>query len=182
MAAFLIAERYGKRSEENKVEVQTAGARAARRAFGGCKKKISSNAAKFCAKWRSVISLASVVLAALIVVLPVFFLEWRQYILSTPLTGTVFIGFSTSKLWGLASILPGTPDLYAHSKIKSISNSDYGYPYDISGVGMDDVFKASLYPRTLIEERLFWVDIYYDLYMATVWWFLVFGGFAYFLE
>ncbi len=146
------------------------------------RRRYHRSAAKFCAKWRAVISLASLLLAALIVVLPVFFLEWRQYILSTPLIETIFIGFSTSKLWGLASILLGTPGLYAHSKIKGISDSDCGYPYDISGVGMDDVFKASLYPRTLIEERLFWVDIYYDLYMATVWWFLIFGGFAYFLE
>lgn len=72
--------------------------------------------------------------------------------------------------------------LYSGKHIDGKAYSEFGYPINLSNVRSSKNIKfAELYPRTRIEEKVFYVDSAAGLWVATGWWFVLFGGFALFV-
>ncbi len=68
------------------------------------------------------------------------------------------------------------------SRIDGKSFSEHGYPINLAHIGSArEVIEAELYPRTKLEERVFWIDRFSGVLTALTVWHIMFGAIAFFI-
>lgn len=135
-------------------------------------------------KWMNSIGFSCGVIALLTVLLPALFKPWKIIVDDFLLLSTIHRMFTTLNL-GLFFIVAfgACLHLYSASKIDGKKYSHHGYPINLSGVrSSQQVIDMELYPRTKLEERVFWIDLIGGVWLATTWWFVIFGGFVMMLK
>ncbi|WP_149028957.1 hypothetical protein [Serpentinimonas barnesii] len=131
-------------------------------------------------KWLNRFWVISGTAAFVVVLLPVLLDPWRAVVMNTPVLAAVYLEFSGLGGWlyFLLAMMLATA-FYSASKWDGKKYSEYGYPINLQGVGSpQDILFAELYPRTKLEERVFWVDSLGGLLGSLFVPFVVFGGFA----
>lgn len=131
-------------------------------------------------KWLPRLHLIFAPLAFVIVLLPKFNKAWHGVISFVPVISWLHREFSglTSTLY-LCLAFGLFLYFYSASKIDGESYSEYGYPINLSyGISPQNIKQAELYPRTKLEERVFFADSAGGIWLATFMWFVLFGGIA----
>lgn len=136
--------------------------------------------AKWELKWLTKLHIISAVLAFLVVLLPAFSDFWLGLVSKFSL---LFIhdDFSSFGFISRLFFIVGLPlYVYTTKKIDGEVYSEYGYPFNLSNVRTpENIVHAELYPRTKIEEKIFFIDSFMGIWIATILWFLIFGGIAF---
>jgi hypothetical protein len=129
-------------------------------------------------KWINRLHLAFGPLAFAIVLFPVINKTWYGFVVSIPVVSWIHREFSIFGGVLISSLAVGLFFyFYSASKIDGKSFSEYGYPINLSHVGSpQDVVHGDLYPRTRLEEKVFFADSAGGIWLATVMWFVLFGG------
>lgn len=129
-------------------------------------------------KWINRLHLAFGPLAFAIVLFPVINKTWYGFVVSIPVFSWIHRGFSS---FGGVLILSLAVGLffyfYSASKVDGKSYSEYGYPINLSHVrSAKNIILGDLYPRTRLEEKVFLADSAGGIWLATLMWFVLFGG------
>lgn len=129
-------------------------------------------------KWLSRLHLISASSAFIIVLLPAISKTWHGFIASVPVVSWIHREFSTFSGVLISSLAVGLFFyFYSASKIDGKSFSEHGYPINLSQVGSPkDIILGDLYPRTRLEEKVFFADFAGGIWVATAMWFVLFGG------
>lgn len=142
------------------------------------RRKLHETIARWEIKWLGPLHVISGLLAFLIVLLPAFSKSWKSLVTMAPIIASIQKEFSS--FGGIAIFLLAIGlfcYFYPASKIDGKNYSEYGYPINMSHVRSSrSVINGELYPRTKIEERIFWIDSFGGLWGASVGWFALFGG------
>jgi len=129
-------------------------------------------------KWLTRLHLIFAPLAFAIVLLPKFNRAWYDFVSFIPVISWIHRAFSG--LTGTLYLCLGVGLLfffYSASKIDGESHSEYGYPINLSHVrSPQNIKRGDLYPRTKLEERVFFADSAGGIWLATCMWFVLFGG------
>jgi len=135
-------------------------------------------------KWLTRLHLISSALAFVVVLLPMINKSWYGFISAVPVVSWIQKEFSSLGGWAILTLVFGLVCyFYSASKIDGKSYSEYGYPINLSHIGSaDDIMIGDLFPRTKLEEKVFLVDSAGGAWMATVWWFIVFGIISFFVK
>jgi hypothetical protein len=135
-------------------------------------------------KWVSRLHLISAPLAFFIVLFPVISKTWHGFVASVPVASWIHREFSTFGGALISSLAVGLFFyFYSASKLDGKSFSEYGYPINLNHVGSpQDVMRGDLYPRTRLEEKVFFSDSAGGVWLATVMWFVLFGGISIFIK
>lgn len=135
-------------------------------------------------RWTNRLHLVSALLAFVIVLFPVINKTWYGLIASTPLFGWVHREFSSFGGVLVMSLAVGLFFyFYSASKIDGKSFSEYGYPINLSHVrSAENIILGDLYPRTRLEEKVFLADSAGGIWLATLMWFILFGGISIFIK
>lgn len=135
-------------------------------------------------KWINRLHLVSASLAFAIVLFPVINNTWYGFVTSIPVVSWIhreFSSFSGVLIFSLAVGLFFY--FYSASKIDGKSYSEYGYPINLSQIrSAENILHGELYPRTKIEEKVFFADFAGGVWMATVFWFVAFGGISFLIK
>ena len=136
--------------------------------------------AKWELKWLTKLHIISAFLAFLIVLLPAFSDFWLGLVSDLSL---LFIhnDFTSLGFMSRMYLIVALP-LYVYNmkKIDGKIYSEYGYPFNLSHVRTpENIVHAELYPRTKIEEKIFFIDCFMGIWIAAIMWFLIFGGIAF---
>ena len=128
-------------------------------------------------KWVTRLHLISVFLAFAIVLLPALNKTWYGLIASIPIFQWIHRAFSNFSGVFFLSLAAGLfIHSYSHRKLDGKNYSEYGYPINLSGVrSTKNIAQGDLYPRTRLEENIFYVDCAGGIWAATVFWFIAFG-------
>jgi len=136
--------------------------------------------ARWMVKWNDRIWLISGTTAFVVVLLPVLLDPWRAVVMNTPVLAAVYLEFSEFGEWMfifLAMMLAAA--FYPASKWDGKKYSEYGYPINLQGIrSSQNILFAELYPRTKLEERVFWVDKLGGILISLFGLFNLFGAFA----
>ena len=148
------------------------------------RKTLHESIVKWELKWINRLHLASALLAFAIVLFPVINRTWYGFVASIPVVSWIHREFSS---FGGVLVLSLAVGLffyfYSASKIDGKSYSEYGYPINLSHVGSpQDVMRGDLYPRTRLEEKVFFADSAGGVWLGTVMWFVLFGGISIFVK
>lgn len=131
-------------------------------------------------KWIKYLHMISASLAFGVVLLPNFIKGWHGFIASIPVASWVQREFSSLSGTLLFCLAVGLL-LYFYSafKIDGKNYSEYNYPINLSHIGSpQEIERYDLYPRTKLEERVFFADSAGGLWGAIFVWFGLFGGFS----
>lgn len=129
-------------------------------------------------KWTTRLHLIFAPLAFVIVLMPKFNKTWYEVISSAPIVSWIHREFSglTGTLY-LCLAVGLFFYFYSASKIDGKNYSEYGYPINISHVrAPKNIKQGELYPRTKLEEKVFFADSAGGIWLATFMWFVLFGG------
>lgn len=129
-------------------------------------------------KWLTFLHITFAVLAFAIVFLPSLNKSWHAIISTTPILSWIFGAFSRLSSTLISCLSFGLiSHLYSSSQADGKDYSEHGYPINLSHIGSPiNIALGELYPRTRIEEKIFLVDSAGALWLATVSWFVLFGG------
>lgn len=135
---------------------------------------------KWALRWGTAIQFLSGAIAFGVVLLPTLHPPWRSVIESFRPLAVVHHELTRLSLWLILPIAFGLCiGFYSSSKIDYKKFSHHGYPINLSGVGSSQqIIEMDLFPRTKLEERVFWADFVGGIFMMFGWWFWLFGGFS----
>jgi hypothetical protein len=133
-------------------------------------------------RWATPIHFLSGAVAFGFVLLPILLPPWRNVIESVRPFAILHYELTRTSVW---LILPLVVALclgfYSTSKRDYKKISHYGYPINLGGAGSQEIIDMDLYPRTTIEEKVFFADFVSGIF-GFGWWFWLFGGFSIILK
>lgn len=134
-------------------------------------------------KWLNSLHFITFLLAIVIVLAPAISKRWREIIEAIPAVSWIFQEFSNLRFWPIFFLMIGLIfHFYSMSKIDGKNYSEHGYPINLPHVRAPyQIIEAELYPRTKLEERVFWLDSLGGVLSALISWFTMFGAIAFFI-
>lgn len=133
-------------------------------------------------KWATRIHFLSGSIAFVVVLLPILLPPWRSVIESVRPLAVMHYELTRLSIWvTLPLAIALCLGFYSTSKRDYKNISHHGYPINLGGSGSKDILDMDLYPRTAIEERVFFADFLSGIF-GFCWWFWIFGGFAIILK
>lgn len=128
-------------------------------------------------KWHWRLHFISFIWAFFNILLPVFSKSWKDTILNTPFFSMLYHEFAGlgffSMLFLAIGLSSSSYQSYQRSKNGLMSNSSH-----ICVISIDDYINAELHPHTKKEEFISIADYIGGFWMATLFWFTIFGGVA----
>lgn len=133
-------------------------------------------------RWTIPIHFLSGAIAFGVVLLPTLLPPWRSVIESARPLAVLHHELTRPSIW---LILPLAIALglgfYSKSKRDYKDISHHGYPINLGGAGYQEILDMDLYPRTTVEEKVFFADFLSGIF-GFGWWFWLFGGFSIILK
>jgi hypothetical protein len=73
--------------------------------------------------------------------------------------------------------------IFSNIKVDGKNYSEHGYPINMSHIrSTKNIISGDLYPRTKLEEKIFFIDIFGGIFFAIAFWFVVFGGISFLVK
>jgi len=145
------------------------------------RRKYHEAAARWLAKWSSPLHATCALTGFMVVLLPMFSKNWRAVIENIPIAARIFHDFSTLSGWAMA-LLGILMALWGYLNWKV---NDYPGGWNPRKQwGLPDpalIVEMELYPRTQVEERVFWAGIAFGTADAGFW-LIGCGVFAFFMR
>jgi hypothetical protein len=133
-------------------------------------------------RWATPIHFLSGVIAVGVILLPTLLPQWKSVIESVRPLAILHYELTRLSIW---LILPLAIALclsfYSASKRDYKKISHHGYPINLGGAGSQDILDLDLYPRTVVEEKVFFADFLSGI-LGFCWWVWIFGGFSIILK
>jgi len=145
------------------------------------RRKHHEAAARWIAKWSSPLHVICALTGLIVVLLPMFSKDWHTIIENTPIAARIFHDFSTLSGWTMV-LLEIQMALFMYLNWK-VDNYPGGWNLRKQRYlpNPELIIKIELYPRTQVEERIFWVGIVYEA-VGAGFWLITFGVIAYFIK
>jgi hypothetical protein len=133
-------------------------------------------------RWATTIHFLSGAIAFGVVLLPILLPPWRSVIESVEPLAFIHHELTRPSVWlFLPLAIALCLGFYSTSKRDYKKISHHGYPINLGGAGSKEIIDMDLYPRTAIEEKVFFADFVLGIFMFG-WWFGILGGFSIILK
>jgi hypothetical protein len=133
-------------------------------------------------RWATTIHFLSGAIAFGVVLLPTLLPQWRSVIESVRPLAVLHYELTRPSVWlFLPLAIALCLGFYSTSKRDYKKMSHHGYPINLGGAGSQEIIDMDLYPRTTIEEKVFFADFVSGIFMFG-WWFGILGGFSIILK
>jgi len=135
-------------------------------------------------KWIGRLHLSSIFIAFAIVFFPAINKTWHEFVTSAAIFSLIYKAFSNfGGVYILSLALGVFLYFYSARKIDGSTFSEYGYPINLANIrSAKNILQGDLYPRTKIEERVFFADFAGGIWIATLFWFVAFGGISFLIK
>ncbi len=135
-------------------------------------------------KWTGRLHLASIFIAFTIVLFPAINKTWHEFVTSVAIFSLISKAFSCfGGVYILSLALGVVLHFYSARRIDGSTFSEYGYPINLANIrSAKSILQGDLYPRTRIEEKVFFADFAGGIWIVTAFWFIAFGGISFLIK
>jgi hypothetical protein len=139
------------------------------------RRNFHKSALLFCDKWLVPLQFVFAFIGLTVIFFPLLFNSWRNLIEEIPVFSKIFHDYSG--LSGLALI-----NTYLFFFMFFVKNYFYKNNLNLSKISYGDIYLMEIYPRIKKEELSFWIDIFINIFGATVWLIFPFGVLSYIIR